>query len=188
MTKFFSNVRKNLFNGKMTQPQVDGINAIITEHKTKHANLTLTALAYILATAHHETGTTFEGVEEWGKGKGKDYGRKIRMDRKPYTTPDKLYFGRGLVQLTWFENYEKAGKKLGLDLLNNPELALNLDNGVKILFLGMIEGWFTSRKLGTYFTATKTDFINARRIVNGKDKAHLIAGYANKYLIASLFL
>ena len=188
MSRFFDIIRKELFNGKMTKKQVNGVSAILNEYRKNHSTLSLPALAYILATVHHETGTTFQGIDEWGKGKGKDYGRKIRMDRRPYTTPDKLYFGRGFVQLTWYENYEKAGKKLGIDLLNKPELALDLDIGVKILFIGMIEGWFTGRKISTYFTPAKNDFINARRIINGKDKALLIAGYANDFLKGLLFL
>jgi predicted chitinase len=103
------------------------------------------------------------------------------MDRKPYTTPDQLYYGRGFVQLTWYENYQKAGKKFGIDLLNNPDLACDLQIATDIMFEGMIHGWFTGRKLSQYFSATKTDWINARKIINGRDKDVLIAGYAQAF-------
>lgn len=142
----------------------------------------------MLATTWHETATTMQPIEEFGKGKTKDYGRKLKMGggpgkRVPYTTPDKLYYGRGLVQLTWHENYEKAGRALKMDLLNYPELVLQLNISVDILFLGMFEGWFTGKKLSDYIGA-KTNFVGARKIINGTDKATLIASYASIYLAA----
>uniref|UniRef100_A0AC34G9W9 Uncharacterized protein n=1 Tax=Panagrolaimus sp. ES5 TaxID=591445 RepID=A0AC34G9W9_9BILA len=45
----------------------------------------------------------------------------------------------------------------------------------------MQEGWFTGKKLSDYITLQKSDFRNARRIVNLMDKADLIAGYARDY-------
>ncbi len=45
-------------------------------------------------------------------------------------------------------------------------------------------GDFTGKALEEYFNASKTDWINARRIINGKDKAELIASYAEKFYTA----
>ncbi|XP_047335913.1 uncharacterized protein LOC124939484 [Impatiens glandulifera] len=39
--------------------------------------------------------------------------------------PDKKYFGRGPLQLTWNYNYIAAGNSLGFDGLNNPEIVAN---------------------------------------------------------------
>jgi predicted chitinase len=36
--------------------------------------------------------------------------------------PGKQYYGRGPIQLSWNFNYDLAGKALGLDLLNDPDL------------------------------------------------------------------
>ncbi len=69
-------------------------------------------------------------------------------------------------------------------LLNHPDLALNPATAAQILVRGMKEGWFTGRKLSGYFTPTLADPTNARRIVNGTDKAALIAGYHAKFLHA----
>ena len=111
--------KTNLFP-KLNQKQVDGINSVLDRwDKTKHIDLRW--LAYMFATIYHETAKTMIPIEEFGKGKGKDYGKKLKMSRKPYVTPDKLYYGRGRVQLTWYENYEKMGKLLGIDLLNHPK-------------------------------------------------------------------
>jgi predicted chitinase len=159
-----------------------GINAII-DYSVNIAGIDdWRKIAYILATAYHETARTFEAIEEFGKGKGKAYGQKIKQNRRKYTTPDKLYYGRGLVQLTWYENYDRFGKFLGIDLLNNPELCLNLDVSVKILVEGMERGMFTGVGLGRYFNDQRCDYVNARKIVNGLDRAELIASYAEKFI------
>lgn len=178
---FFFQVRKNLFAGSLSANQVKGLTAILNEWEQNYSNEDDRWLAYMFATAHLETGRKMWGVEEIGKGKGRPYGKKIKQNGKAYTTPDKIFFGRGLVQLTWYENYERAGNKIGVDLLNKPELALDLSNSVQIMFLGMINGWFTGAKLSRFFNATTEDWKNARKIINGLDKAELIADYGRSY-------
>ncbi len=134
-------------------------------------------LAYCLATAYHEVDKTMQPIEEYGKGKGKEYG-------KPHPITGKVYYGRGFVQLTWYDNYLRAGILVRADLENNPELALQLDYAVKILIEGMTVGLFTGKKLRSYFNDVVEDPINARRIINGKDKAELIASYYHIFLDA----
>lgn len=190
-TKFYSEVRRNL-SSRLSTKQVEGFEAILNGWDANNVVLyDLRYLAYMLATTWHETATTMQPIEEFGRGKTKDYGRKLKMGggsgkRIPYDKPDKLYYGRGFVQLTWYENYEKAGQKLGVDFLNYPELVMNLDYATDILKLGMLEGWFTGKKLSDYF-GIKTDWINARRIINGMDKAKLIASYAKIFFKAVQF-
>lgn len=175
--KFFDTIRP-MFGGKLTTPQVEGMEAILNENEVR--KLPVPQLAYILATTFHETAKTMQAIEEYGKGKGRPYGKKLKMNGKPYTTPDQIYFGRGFVQLTWYENYEKMGKLLGIDLLNNPALALKTDIATRIIFEGMIRGTFTGKKLDDYLKGKK-DYAGARKIINGTDKKDLIAGYAVKF-------
>lgn len=182
---FYDLIRGSLFKGKLSAKQVEGINAILAEYERICVN-DLRKLAYILATAYHESAQTMQPIAEYGKGKNYDYGKKLKMSRKPYTTPDKLYYGRGLVQLTWYENYANMGKILGLPLLEQPELLLTMDVSVKVLFEGMLKGKssfgdFTGKSLENYFTADKTDWVNARRIINGTDAAQKIAGHAEAF-------
>lgn len=181
---FFQRVRQFLFDGKMTQKQIDGLNAILQYWESNHTKKDDRWLAYILATTHHETGRTFQPLEEWGKGKGRKYGSMIKMSGKSYTLPVKLFYGRGFVQLTWYENYETIGKRLKIDLLNQPELALDLDVATKILVEGMIGGWFTGKKLADYFNTNTESWLGARYIINGKDKNQLIMSYALQYYAA----
>ena len=178
---FFFNARKSLFSGKLKQSQVDGLNAILNEWEKNYYDEDDRWLAYMLATAHHETDRRMQPIEEYGKGKGRPYGSNIKMNRTRYFDTDNRFYGRGFVQLTWYENYEKAGKKLGINLIKNPEKSLELKYATQIMFLGMMEGWFTGKKLSDYFNDSKGDVYNARRIINGTDKANLIADYAFGY-------
>lgn len=181
--KFFDSIRLSLFDGKLRGTQVFGIEAILDEWEAgKHKDIR--RLAYLLGTAHHETDRTMQPIEEYGKGRGRKYGKRLKMNGRPYTDYPHIYYGRGYVQLTWYENYDKAGKKLELDLLHDPLLAMMPPVAAKILILGSLEGWFTGRKLSDYFNGGKADWVNARRIINGLDKANLVAWYAKRYYAA----
>lgn len=129
-------------------------------------------LAYVLATVKHETAGTFKPIAEYGKGKGKKYG---------IPNNGHVYYGRGFVQLTWSWNYAKFGKLLNIDLLNVPDAAMDTETAGKILYIGMIKGLFTGKKLDDYINDKEVDYINARRIINGTDKDTLIASYASDY-------
>lgn len=186
---FYDSIRYSLFAGSISKKQFEGIEAILKEYARRSMNDTR-KLAYILATAYHETARTMQPIEEYGKGKNYDYGKMLKMGggpkkRIPYTLPKKLFYGRGHVQLTWYENYQAMGKFLGIDLLNNPELALTMDVSIKIMFEGMIRGMFTGRKLDDYFNdkvvtpeEIKKSFFNSRKIINGIDAAEKIASIA----------
>lgn len=185
---FFDTIRESLFHGSFTQPQVEGLDAILDRWEA--SGLTdLRWLAYMLATCYHETARTMQPIEEYGKGAGYKYGKKVKRSGIPYALPDKIYYGRGYVQLTWYENYETMGRLLGVDLLNNPELALHPNIASQIMFEGMTKGNshfgdFTGKSLENYFNETKEDWVNARRIINGIDKAELIAGYGKEFFTA----
>ena len=109
---FFYGVRVKLFGGRLSQQQVDGMNAILNEWE-KRALRDLRWLAYMLATVFWETAHTMWPIEEYGKGAGHPYGA-----RDPIT--GQAYYGRGFVQLTWKANYATMGKLLGIPALPNP--------------------------------------------------------------------
>lgn len=144
--------------------------------------------AYVLATAHHETAGTMKPVRETlanSDAKAKELLTKAwKAGKMKWVTRDYWsggFFGRGYVQLTHEENYRKAGQKLGIDLVGNPSRALDPAIAAEILVLGMRDGWFTGKKLADYITLTRSDYTWARRIVNGTDRADLIAGYAKTF-------
>jgi putative chitinase len=183
---FFDQAKKSLFDGKFTLKQVGGITAILNEWEKNYSSKDDRWLAYMLATTHHETGRTMQPIAEWGKGKNLDYGNRLKMTRIngkriPYSDTNQLFYGRGFVQLTWYENYDKAGKKLSKNFLHNADAVMELDNATKIMFFGMTEGWFTGKKLSDYFIESNEDWKNARKIINGLDKWDLIRDHALKY-------
>lgn len=178
LTAFFAGVRP-LFGGELSQHQVDCLNAILKAWD-EHGDGNPRHLAYILATAKHETGSFQYLKEIWGptaaqKGyEGRaDLGNTVKGDGK-------RFLGRGFVQITGRRNYADWSKRLGVDLLSSPARAEELPNAARIIVEGMILGTFTGQKLADF----PSDFVESRRVVNGTDRAVLIAGYAYRFLEA----
>lgn len=171
---FFARVREAVFGGRLSKKQVEGMTFLLDTWEEKYQDKDIRWLAYCLATAYHETAKTMLPIEEYGKGKGRKYGVKTG----PY---NKVYYGRGHVQLTWERNYRLASRFVGEDLVKNPEKALVPKISAYVMYEGMMRGWFTGKKLSDYISGAKADYRGARRIVNGTDRAGLIAGYANSF-------
>lgn len=184
---FFDALREaRTFGASISSSQVQGCEIILKASE----RLPIEQRAYLLSTAKHETAHTMQPVREtlastdasaiarldsaWRKG-------QLTWVSKPYWRPDsqgKAWFGRGYVQLTHKENYARAGKVLGIDLVANPNLAMLPEIAAQILVRGCVEGWFTGRKLSDYLPG---DYLNARRVVNGTDRAADIARIARDF-------
>lgn len=188
--KFFDKVRDTLFGGKLTASQVSGMEGILlAAQKSKVTDIRF--MSYIFSTAYHETGAKMIPVRE-GFAASDASARRIVAKYK-YSAPDPktghVYYGRGQVQLTWAENYKTMGRILGIDLYNDPDLALDPFTGAQILVEGMIKGQsgkgdFTGLSLSDFFNDQKTDPVGARKIINGTDKATMIADYYYKFFDA----
>ena len=177
---FFDAVRP-LFGGKLKQEQVDGLEALLAAT----VSLPISYRAYLLATTQHETANTMQPIYEYGP---KSYFNKYEPGTKLGKTLGNTqsgdgyrFRGTGYVMLTGRANFKRAGQNLGLDLVANPELAVRPDVAAKILVTGCVQGWFTGRKLGDYLDGAAPDYVNARRVVNGTDKAAHIASLAKSY-------
>ncbi|GGB15210.1 chitinase [Sphingomonas metalli] len=184
---FFAAVRARL--GSLNQGQVNGINTLLAAVE----GAPLAHAAYMLATAWHETAKTMQPIRERGSKAYFTLMYDVAGER-PQTCiaygntcagDGPKYYGRGYVQLTWKANYAKAGNKLGVDLVGNPDLAMNADLAARIMRRGMDEGWFSGKKLSDYLptsgTATRDQYIAARRIINGTDRADLVEDYAQAF-------
>lgn len=189
--KFFAIANRTLFHGTMTDSQTAGINMVLDE--AERLNMLDNPVgrkmtAYMLATDFHETNATMQPVieaywltEDW---------RRRNLRYYPY-------YGRGLPQLTWERNYRRMTELLrnkfkhipDFDLVKHPEQALIPEVAVAVMFEGMMRGDsnfgdYTGKALEDYFTHDKTEWVKARYIVNGTDKAAEIAEYARKFYAA----
>lgn len=150
--------------GTLDAVQQDSIKRIVRAFD-QYGDKDRNKLVYILATARHES--NFRPIEEY---------RSHTAQQNAYWYTG--YYGRGFVQLTHEKNYRKMSEFLGVDLVKYPSLALEPTNAAKILVYGMMNGRFTRKPLGDYINQYKIDFYNARKVVNGLDRAEKIALYA----------
>lgn len=188
-SSFFEAARSGVFAGKLSQSQVDGLNAILDEAEKR--GTPANHLAYILASASHETGGKMQPVEEnmfysarrltqvWPKrfptlasaqpyaNNPKGLANKVYGGRMGNALNEGwTYRGRGLIQITGKDNYAKFG------IASLPDKALQMPTSIMILFNGMEKGLFTGKKLSDYITPKKADYYTARAIVNGDVKVN----------------
>lgn len=137
--------------------------ALIVEEAKRQGIKNKYQIAYILATADHESsfvnftefasGDAYEGRSDLGNSQPGD-GRKFK--------------GRGYVQLTGRTNYQKYSSITGKDLIANPDLVSAQPTRSFILVHGMINGSFTGAKLSDYTQrGGGVDYVSARAVING---------------------
>lgn len=173
-SEFFASVRDSF--GALSQEQVDGFNALLKAM----AEWPVTWAAYGLATAWHETAHRMQPIRERGGHAYLDKYDTGRLAAALGNTPaddddGQKYGGRGYVQITGRKNYEAFG------IADSPDDALDPEIAARILLEGMERGVFTGKKLSDYLPG---DYVGARRIINGSDKAELIAGHARAFQAA----
>lgn len=180
---FYDKIRP-LFGQRVLPKQFAGMEVILNEWDQSGLS-DPRWLAYMLATTFHETAYTMQPVKEYG---GNQYfikryyeNEKIRKALGNTSAQDAVdYCGKGYVQITGRRNYKRMGDIIDIDLIGSPDLAMKPEIAVKIMFEGMVKGHFTGKKLADYFN-TVNDWCNARRIINGIDKAEIIKGYGLRF-------
>ena len=203
--RFFAAARRTIFKGGLKQSQVETCEAVLTEAAAAGAGLRETA--YMLATARWEPGEDMVPKEEslfytsaarirtvWPSRfpteasaapfvkNPRGLANKVyngRLGNRMGSDDGWIFRGRGLAHPTGRDNYGRAGAKLDLPLLEKPELALDLKIAARILVVGMIEGWFTG--VTSAEAARTPGYEDDRRIINGTDKAAVIAAIAVQF-------
>lgn len=203
---FFDRVRVHLYKHGLDQDAVDGHTAILDRWEKDIPKDDDRWLAYMLATAYHETGRRMQPVEE-----NLNYSAKRLLEvfpkyfqsaeeaaayaGKPERIANRVYAnrlgngdeksgdgwryrGRGLVQITGKANYHK------FKVAGTPADALDVDIALTMLFEGMIKGFYTRFALKNFLDGPKEEWVEARQIINGFDRAQDIADYARHYYSA----
>jgi predicted chitinase len=159
--------------GALKDAQKAGLSFLLESLEADDQVTDLRHAAYMLATVYHECAGTWQPIAENDHGAGHPYGL-------PDSRTGQVYYGRGYVQLTWYDNYREMGRVFGLDLCAEPALVLHPDVAYKIMSYGMRKGAFTGARLSTFLHDDVTDYLHARKIINGTDCAERIADYAQK--------
>lgn len=197
--KLFANLRGgSMFAHGFTQQQVSGLDNLLDVWDGWYAADPIDLLAYNLATAFHETAGTMQPIKERGPVRYFDKyepGTKIGKVLGNTKKGDGYRFrGEGHVQNTGRRNAAYASKRLNevfgldVDLVKDPGKRGDPFISAHSLFLGNKEGWWTGKDLLDFLDGEDEDdaedlreFINARRVVNGTDKATKIAHYAIEF-------
>lgn len=196
---FYKNFPSGGLNGKTaTANRKRGFNAIFDAWDADPKSDRLEWLAYLLATAWHETGAQMlpvrEGFAKTDAGAVKAVTAYCKKEGiKNYAeraANGKSYYGRGYVQLTHAANYRSLGKELGVgdDLVDEPDKVLNEATGAKILKLGLTKGKFrpAAGKLKDYFDGASKKWSGARALVNGDGKKNgaMVGDYGKAFFKA----
>lgn len=182
--RFFAEYRTRF--GRLRPEQVAGLEFLLARFESDPHLASIDEVAYMLATVKHETADTFEPIDENGGAAyfNRRYGPQTKVGQRLGNTEagdGALFHGRGYVQLTGRGNYFLLGTELGANLTGHPEHVKDPTIAYEVMSLGMREGLFTGKKLGDYVNAHKRDFKNARRVINGLDKADHIAALAEDF-------
>lgn len=156
--------------------QANSVRAIV-EAFGKYGDGDPRKLAYILSLAYHES--RLKPIKEIRAKDGSDV---YYIQNKYWGTG---YYGRGFVQITWRDNYAKFSKMVGVDLVANPDAALQTNIAARIIVVGMMQGLFTGKKLSDYINDKGADYYHARKTVGaitvaGDDTAARIVNHLRK--------
>ncbi len=108
---------------------------------------------------------TFLPIRELGSAKRLNwmYDRRTDLGNTPELDGDgALWCGRGLIQLTGKKNYILYGEELGIDLVGNPDLALDPKHAADIFARYFLKSRAAEAAMGG-------DWFRVRRRVNGGD-------------------
>jgi hypothetical protein len=178
---------------QLTAERRKALDFLLTRFENDSKFTMVRELAYVLATIRWETAHTFLPIAE--KRASRANSPRLWEIQNRYWPSG--FYGRGYVQITWKENYLKAGARLagqsfminrsnvvvsGNTFADHPDYVMDPNVAYAICASGMRQGWITGKKLPDFIVEGKPpDYVNARRIINGTDRASDIAAMAGQF-------
>ncbi|KAE8884236.1 hypothetical protein PF005_g5739 [Phytophthora fragariae] len=142
---------------------VNAVNKYTAFANTGNSDNDKRELAAFLAQTAHES-DSFQATEEYAWN---TYSVWQYCDNSTIAcAPGRRYHGRGPIQLSWNYNYDQAGKALGIDLLDNPDIVAS---DTDVAWMTALWYWMTpqgSRAIHDV-VADKNGFAEATKIING---------------------
>jgi putative chitinase len=177
----FKQQYRDMFKEKLDNPA--GLQKLLTSIQNDPHITDPRQAAYMLATVKKEARHWMPIHEDKSLYTQHEYGKtKTVINPETGEKFQNKYYGRGYVQITHQKNYKTVGDAVGESrLVYKPDLALDQTVAYKIMSQGMREGLFTGVKLDQFINNKKTDYENARTIINGHDAAKLIANWATNF-------
>ena len=182
------NLLKDYYEGGYTTKFPNSLRKVL-EFAADDKNLnSINHLAYLLATAKVESDYSLERWEsDYVCGKaGVKYvnkpcqsainyycstqgGKADYCSGKPVDKNGLPYFGRGLIQITWKDNYKKYGEKIGVNLVDDPEKIFVPENSYNVAVAYLTNKKGKSKK-STFDWLDEGNLVQARISVNGGTK------------------
>lgn len=161
------------------RPQLTGITGNRLENMLlnyAHQNgIRGTELAALMAQSYVETEGFTDMTEDYNGSPEEYFNGRYSPDHNPAAAEDLgntqpgdgfRFFGRGFLQLTGRYNYERAGREIGIDLVNNPDLAADPEISLRIT------RWFWRWKV-TRLTDNFDDTGTITRLITGHESQGL---------------
>lgn len=195
---FYDDVRSDISGGKLSQEQVDGMEAILNFWESPQlqptgvfeTNWDIRVVGWVadtLATTFHQTAHCMQRITEYGSRSYCDR-YEDRKDLGNDQPGDGYKFrGRGYVQLTGRRNHQEMTAIVNSfypespDFTEDPDAVKDDGYAAVIMFYGMFTGKALENDIGDPEKGQMVNYHQARRIINGLDKAGLIKGYAEEF-------
>ena len=135
---------------------IEGVVTYFNQYAEDYGITSPLRIAHFFAQAAHEA-DNFKTLQEYASGSAYEGRRDLGNTHKG---DGRRFKGRGMFQLTGRANYTEFGNRLGIDLVNNPELAATAEISVRTA----LEYW-KKKTLNTY--ADKNDVTTITKRING---------------------
>lgn len=146
---------------KLSQSQVAGLDQLLGFIEQDEKVDDVRAAAFILALVKYETADTWQPLWDNSGAAYSRYEPGTALGRSLGNTQSgdgKRFRGRGYILVTGRANYQKLSDALGIDLVANPDAAIEPATAYRMLSESLFSGLLTGKKIGDFLTSKQIDY------------------------------